>query len=459
MRLVWHWLTVSPGILLISTAACVFVLLALSLAFVLLGGRGGQPSDSDPLAAGPTTGVEFAPAESAGDEELRKPPPQTPREAARVEAASPEKPLPTPAAKTVPPAPTAGIRPPPTDPVRSPAAKIPAPPSGPRKVSPRELTGISRRYDDMECSRIQQRHGRRVPPAAMILEVDGKRLAVAGVGNLQASPCPYLFLPRGEHIIRWREGERAIDVSIAEDLGATYADMRTFFAVAGNIRSDELFSRGARTMDVHRTPFLLNFTGAAYAARNEWQAAERRFRRALRVNPLFSPAHLNLAHCLAKRGQKDEALRELYLAQAFNVGDVFGLQPGIVQLGREVGVTPSQLEQPPAVDCRVDVYVASEPLREEDRRLSAILTAASKYAVREEDCGKILNNLAVHFADTGRPELALDHFRSALEAFKLAGPDRFELGRRVLSQMAATCRRAGYVEADEYTQMQNAVMP
>jgi tetratricopeptide (TPR) repeat protein len=440
------------------------VLILVSTTLILFGGRGGELPESGVEWDAQVTGQSAVTDVDVVGTGQVQPLSELPRVEVGAHGSPTSDPLPEEPPATV----VAAATPPAAAPVRKDQA-VPSQVSGdlpgtvsagPRQQpSSRELTGISRRYDDFECSRIQQRFGRRVPAAATILEVDGHRLAVGNIAGLSASPSPYLFLPRGEHLVNWREGERTIDVRIEEDLATVYADMRAFFAVGGQVRSDELFSRGARTMDVHRAPFLLNFSGAAYAARDEWEAAERKFRRALQVNPLFSPAHLNLAYCLARRNERDEAVRELYLAHAFNPGNVFGIHAGLIQLGRELGVTAEQLEDPPWVEYRADIYIVAEPISEEDRRLTAILTAAARYAVREEDRGKVMNNLAVHFADSGRPELALNYFRSALEAFKLAGSDRFELARHVLAQMAATCRRAGYVEAEEYAQMQHAVLP
>ena len=93
------------------------------------------------------------------------------------------------------------------------------------------------------------------------------------------------------------------------------------------------------------------------------------------------------------------------------------------------------------------------------RRITALLEGISKYAVDDDDRGKILNNLAVHFADTDRPRLALYHFRNALAVVKVAGPERFELATRVFSSMSRVCRKAGFEEAVEYEQMQHLVSP
>jgi tetratricopeptide (TPR) repeat protein len=288
------------------------------------------------------------------------------------------------------------------------------------------------------------------------VEVDGERLPIANVAQLQASPSPVLFLSRGVHAVRFRPGERPVEVVITEHLSDTYRDMQQFFDVHGEIRTEELTSRGARAMDVHYAPFLLNFLGASYAARDEWDAAERKFRRALHVNPMFSPAHLNLAHCLMRREQLEDAIREVQLAEAFNVGNVFGIASGISSFRRQINLS---LDRPDVIEFTTALYVSTEPTSVEDERIVALMQGISKYAVRAEERGKILNNLAVHFADTGRPELALEYFRGALDVVKTAGPERFTLARQVLSHMESTCQEAGFTEAEEYGAMQALVRP
>ena len=228
--------------------------------------------------------------------------------------------------------------------------------------------------------------------------------------------------------------------------------------MSSKIRRQDLLSRAARTMDVHGAPFLLNFMGRAHTGRDQWGAAERKFRRALRVNPAFTPAHLNLAHCLALRHERDEAAREVRLADAFNVGNVFGLNAAIGEFKRRLGISQDDrepIEFDPAVYTAADAGSSSD----DDRPLTALLQGFSKYAERAEERAKILNNLAVHFADRGRIELALEHFRDALAELKLAGPDRFELARQVLANMGDACRKAGFEEAEEYEQMHGLVSP
>jgi hypothetical protein len=321
---------------------------------------------------------------------------------------------------------------------------------------PEGLAGASREYDDLHCRRLQSQHAVRLPPSATILEVNGERLPIVNVDELAASPAPYLFLPRGTHAVKFRPNESPVSVAIAGDFASVHSQMRHFFDADGTLHERELASRSAKAMDVHSAPLLLNLMGFGHAAREEWDAAERKFRRSLRVNPMFSPAHLNLAYCLLRRKARAEAAREVELADVYNVGNVFGLSAAIADLRRQLNL-PAGV--PVESELTVRSYVHNETLSEEDKRLTALMLGMSKYAVKETERGKILNNLAVHFAETGRTELALDHFRGALAVIKQAGPERFALARQVLTHMADACRKAGFAEAEEYQKMRDLVTP
>jgi hypothetical protein len=318
-----------------------------------------------------------------------------------------------------------------------------------------ELTGSSRRYDNLECQQIQARHAIRVPAGATIVEVDGRRLPIARPEVLADAPAPYVFLPRGSHAVCFRPNDFPVPVAIQGDLVEEYESMCRFFGVGEKVKMAELVARAARTMDTHAAPFLVNFMGAHYAAAGQWDVAERKFRRALWINPAFSPAHLNLAECLLRRTAHDEAVREVLLAEAFNVGNVFGMAGAIAASRQRLAVPPDTAGP---IDLSAVSYVAGETPTEEDRRLTAILEGLSKYAVRDEDRAKILNNLAIHFAESGRPELALYHFHQSLAVVRYAGEGRFELARKVFGNLKTVCRKAGFAEADEYEQMETLVL-
>ncbi|MBN2578160.1 MAG: hypothetical protein JXB10_04140 [Pirellulales bacterium] len=318
------------------------------------------------------------------------------------------------------------------------------------------LTGESRRYDDMHCQQIQLRHGVRIPPSATIVEIDGLRLPITQPMHLARSAAAVVFLTRGIHAVRFREREFPVEVAVRSDIAVEYEAMRKYFNVSGPVHSRELINRSARVMDVHAAPFLLNFMGAWHAAEKQWDVAEREFRRALCVNPAFSPAHLNLATCLLRRGARPEAVREVELADVFNVENVFGLAPAVAEMRRTLKMPLGPSDPIPGESVS---YVTTETPTEEDLRMTALLEGISKYAVRESERVKILNNLAVHFSDRGRPELALYHFRHALAAARFAGPERFVLARKIFNNMSNVCRKAGFPEAEMYRQMGNMITP
>jgi len=310
---------------------------------------------------------------------------------------------------------------------------------------------MSRQYDDFQCKRIQAQHGIRIPPAAAIVEVDGLRLRIDHPSRLAESPAPVLFLPRGAHAVCFRSNEMPIPLTIQGDFVAVYGTMRGFFGIPGAVRAAEIFRRSAWAMDVHGAPFLLNFSGAQYALEKKPKAAQRKFRRALGINPMFSPAHLNLAECLLEEGARDEAAREVELADIFNVGNVFGLSEAIAGMRRRLGMS---LDSREVVDLSDLSYLTREKQTAEDLRMVAILEGMSKYAVRDEERAKILNNLAVHFADSDRPELALHYFHNALEVTLHAGEGRHQLARQIFSHMQNVCRKAGFDEQSEYQQLE-----
>ncbi len=419
-----------------------FVAVGLVVWAVVTGGRGPEVAQGsgDPP---PSTPVDQGEDPSSGGR-TRRPPSQSP--------ARDDRPGPDPQTRTKRQGPDAPRR---TTPDRG----NPTPRSSggaARKMGGGGLTGVTRDYDDLACQQLQYRYGIPVPAAATILEVDGVRLPVDNPFRLADSPAPVLFLPRGVHAVRFRSTERPVRVEIDGHLFDEYQAMRDYFGLDGSIDGEALMKRAAWAMDVHGAPFLLNFMGARHAKEDRWDVARRTFRRSLCVNPTFSPAHLNLAECLLRADAREEAIREVDAAAAFNVGNVYGLAGAISRLRARLKLPPDRAEP---VDAGSFSYVSTEPLTDEDRRLVALVEGISKYAVKAEERGKMLNNLAVHFADTGRVDLALYHFRTALAAVKYAGPARFKVAQKILSNMGDVCRKAGLDEADEYQRMQHLVTP
>ena len=79
------------------------------------------------------------------------------------------------------------------------------------------------------------------------------------------------------------------------------------------------------------------------------------------VNPTFSPAHLNLCRCLLDScWVREEAVREVNLADVFNVGNVFGLAHAIGDTRRELSLPVGQLQP---VEMVAAAYMAGEAHR------------------------------------------------------------------------------------------------
>ena len=97
---------------------------------------------------------------------------------------------------------------------------------------------------------------------------------------------------------------------------------------------------------------------------------------------MFSPAHLNLAECYLQKNKKLEAAAEIELADAFNVGDVFGVSAAVAAARRRLGTS---VDKSDPVDVAQRSYISTEPLAEEDRRLIALLEGISKYAVGDAE--------------------------------------------------------------------------
>jgi Tfp pilus assembly protein PilF len=201
---------------------------------------------------------------------------------------------------------------------------------------------------------------------------------------------------------------------------------------------------------------LLNFLGAGYAAQSHWEAATRTFERSLAVDPCFAPAHLNLAECYIRRGDRQGAIARIDLAEAFNVGNVFGITSAITRLRKELQLPPDQSS---SAELTLISYETTENITEEDRRVVGVLRALAKYAVQEEERCKILNNIGAHFADCGKPQTALAYFHNALAVARVSGPDRFQLAHQILSHMRNTCRKAGFAEAADYDTMMAIISP
>ena len=347
------------------------------------------------------------------------------------------------------------------------------------KVPSRGKRGLSQEYDDRQCRQYQSElygiggHGILIPPSAEILEVDGVRLPITGVTKLQKSPYPFLFLPKGIHYVRFRPDEFSVQVKVEQEprnilpeyndgfLRTDYDAMRQYFGLSkatDPIQLGQIITRAGDAFDGYTQPFLLNIHAAYHISKGENVAARRKYNRALYINPTFSPSHLNLAWIHFNQKQYESAKREVRLAAAFNVGNVFGLKKEIVDLEQEINQKLKDLSKDEEIAASMvafssSAYLPREFLSEQDKSMRALMEAVSKYAILEEERAKILANLAIHFSDEGKNGWALHSFRNAMRVLRMGGQEKYPLAKKIMIQMIKCCKGEYANERAEYVQM------
>ena len=94
-----------------------------------------------------------------------------------------------------------------------------------------------------------------------------------------------------------------------------------------------------------------------------------------------------------------------------------------------------------------------------DRDLLSVLQSAAEFSPRLVERAKILNNIGAYFEHEGKPELALEHYRTAASALHRGRPSQDE--RRVieaiLNNLTRVCRAANMPEYRRYERLQAMV--
>ncbi len=94
-----------------------------------------------------------------------------------------------------------------------------------------------------------------------------------------------------------------------------------------------------------------------------------------------------------------------------------------------------------------------------DQDMIAVLRSAAEFAPRATERAKILNNLGAYFEHVGKPELALESYRTAasvLGAAKLENEERRVI-QGILENLARVCRKADMPEYRRYERLQAMV--
>ncbi len=302
------------------------------------------------------------------------------------------------------------------------------------------VTGES--FSDDRCWKVQgdQRKlggcGVRIPPLAKMIEVNGMILPIGDIEQIQKSTFPYLLLPKGTHSIRFSPNEKPLVVKIDEHFRDFYDRLRRHYGLPKSVDDDRMLEACVDALDAYRQPFLLNIHGAYYELQKQRPEAIRKWKRALRLNPTFGPAHLNLAVALLSEGNISAGTRELDLAEVFNVGDVYAITEAIWNIRAQYNLHSDKENK---AKFAIENYLPDGRLSTKDRRMVAMMRGLSKYPVDPGERAKILNNLAVYFTSQNKPQWACEFFREGLNELKAHRDDYRRLAVEIMRHMRDAC--------------------
>jgi len=316
-----------------------------------------------------------------------------------------------------------------------------------------------------------------LPDNLTMIVVDGRKLLIKNPTDLvrQKFRQPRLFLPKGQHFLRFREdpdlGALPEKNPVARD--TPYVKDGFFSAWYAGVRGrlagpDALGKLGPNLWEARwrfKSPLTPHLMGNYYFSQKEFKVAERKYWQAIRENPCFALAHLNLACIYARHAAelgrpgedfKTRAAEELHWAEEFNVGDVFGVHQAIAGLRDELKIGPPA----EAPELRLKDYQPAETMDPKDVRAGGIFDAAMKYLRNDVERARLMNNKAVYFKSKSKNkyphDLAIDAYNEALrvlgdEAVKEAAAH--EVANQICENAARLCKsqwQGGNEEYDVY---------
>ena len=294
-----------------------------------------------------------------------------------------------------------------------------------------------------------------MPPKAKAIFVNNERLPIENVQELRKQGAlgfvkPALYLPKGRTLIAFSEGGPSRACERDGHFAQAYSALRQRLMKGSRLDMGKLVACMRDCFGAFDTPYVLHLMGRYYHEEGRLEAACRKYKRALSVNPCFAPAHLQLA-CVYHQHLRDAAAarRELLLAHHFNIGDVFAMQAELWELAASLSL--DSFDEDVRLSAADYVPAPSQP-RPEDADIHALRCAAQKYIASPLIEAKIENNMAVYFAADGRPDLAVGHYLAALRQLKAVpdGPERNQIVKSIYGSLRGAYHKMGWAETEEY---------
>jgi tetratricopeptide (TPR) repeat protein len=296
-------------------------------------------------------------------------------------------------------------------------------------------------------------YGVLVPAGSSLIEVDGVAVPVRNPASLASQGGVVLVLPLGKHVVRFTKSDTPRIVEPQRWFSDAYRDAGAGLQDGGRWSFDRLLEQSRQSLDRFAEPLVPHFWGNYYWQQHELDAAARQYTWALEIAPTFAPAYFNLAALEQERGHTDAARRYLRLAELWNTQNAYGLAQGLGALRAVVGESDPTID-----DDEPDWYVtARDVLTPRDRDMIAVLRSAAEFSTRITERAKILNNLGAYFEHVGKPEHALQSYRSAaavLGTTKLSPQERRVI-QGILQNLARVCRKADMPEYQRYERLQS----
>jgi tetratricopeptide (TPR) repeat protein len=294
-----------------------------------------------------------------------------------------------------------------------------------------------------------------IPSGVSVIEIDGVAWPVRNPNDLAGQGGVPLVLPLGKHIVRFARTDPPRVVEPKRWFLDAYREAATQVQEGGRWSFDRLLELSRRSLDRFTEPLVPHFWGNFYWQEGQHDAAIRHYTWALEIAPTFAPSYLNLAQLSHEQGDDDAARRYLRLADLWNAQNAYGLSNALNVLRTTLGPGEPALE-----DDEPDWFVADHGmLTPRDQDMIAVLRSAAEFAPRATERAKILNNLGAYFEHVGKPDLALESYRTAasvLGAAKLENEERRVI-QGILENLARICRKADMPEYRRYERLQAMV--
>jgi tetratricopeptide (TPR) repeat protein len=265
-----------------------------------------------------------------------------------------------------------------------------------------------------------------------------------------------LVVPAGRHVVQLSAAQPPRMVESLEGFVEFYKGSVARFSTGDAYDFEKLIRATAATSGVFQEPLLPHHWGNYFWQNEDREAAVRLWNEAVRIDPGFAPAHLNLSHAHAESGDPDRARQEAQLAALLNVQDAFGISAHLVQLRQRLQLPPVPHD---AVRFLPERYEeSSSSLTVEQERGLRVLSTIAEVCVDPVERIRAINNIGVYLTHEQQPRLGLKYFRNGLREVLAMGqhPESAELKRYFLANLERGFKTAGMGEHVIYARMKDA---